>query len=171
MKVFKAVVAALALVAGTGTAMAVAQPADHGAGVYVLETESGAGLVERAGQVGLGSPAAATRWRITRDGGDREAWIVRTADRARGWVLREAKPFAPVRVQPLVVFPTQPPRYPPYETWQAHVVEHVADGVVLTITSGANGWQVVVGGDYDPHLVVVPETFAPVKFVAHKVSD
>ncbi|WP_156893744.1 hypothetical protein [Actinokineospora enzanensis] len=136
-------------------------PKDHVSGVYVVTAEDGSALVERDGKVGLGAPAEATRWRLDRSG---DGYLVRTEDRARGWVLEGVEPFSPVLVKALS------PRPPRNEQWQGHLVRHTRDGAVVTITSAWNGWTVVPGGDYDPHLVVVPETFAPVTYTATRVG-
>ncbi|WP_157440372.1 I66 family serine proteinase inhibitor [Actinokineospora inagensis] len=169
MRVVAALAATMALVAGAvvGATPAVAgRPVNHVNGVYVVTTQNGQALVDRGGVVGLGAPAQATRWRLDADRSG--AYLITTPDRSRGWVLKGTQPSSPVTVAPLIVFPTWPPTYPRNELWKGYLVDHTANGAVVTITSATNDWPVVPSGD---HLVVIPETFAPVTYTATRVGD
>ncbi|PPK62765.1 hypothetical protein V5P93_004021 [Actinokineospora auranticolor] len=160
---------ACALVAAIGiVGPASAAPAERKlTGVWTLRVPNGPGLLDRDGSVGLGDPAAATRWRFVQTGA-RGDYLIRTDETLRGWTLPEAGPGAAVRVGPLNLLPTDPRTL----RWTVHLSGSAAAAVIsVTINSAVNGWPVVPGGDYDPHLVVVPETFAPVTYLATKVSN
>ncbi|MBB4965949.1 I66 family serine proteinase inhibitor [Saccharothrix violaceirubra] len=141
--------------------------------MYTIEATQGGALVEHDGKITLGDPAHATRWKITRDE-RRQALLIEQDGTANGWALDEVEPWAPVTVRPLIVFPTEPPTHPDNELWHAHPVDQTTDTTdttVVTITTAINGWQVVPDGSYTPHLVAVPETFAPVTYVIKKTDD
>ncbi|GAA3010537.1 hypothetical protein [Actinokineospora diospyrosa] len=160
-------VAVLALVLATGLVTAPAASAEQVngglSGYWVLRTPEGAGLVERDGQIGLGAPNRATRWRFVQTGPG-PTYLILDNDR-RGWVLPAATPSAPVRVSPLVLLPTDPRGL----RWTIHT-NRKGGAVEVTISSALNGWPVVPNGGYDPRLVVVPETFAPVTYLATRVG-
>ncbi|MBM7774265.1 hypothetical protein JOD54_004469 [Actinokineospora baliensis] len=165
-------VVVLALVFATGLVTAPAATADQAGsrlsgGYWVLRTPDGAGLVERDGLIGLGAPGRATRWRITYAGPSDSGptYLIMASNNQRGWVLPGAAPSTPVRVSPMLLLPTDPRTL----RWTIHSTNR-GGRLEITISSALNGWPVVPNGAYDPRLVVVPETFAPVTYLATRVG-
>ncbi|KAL3425428.1 hypothetical protein PVAG01_02219 [Phlyctema vagabunda] len=56
------------------------------------------------------------KWVITsRPQAGRDAYTIETESRGAGWVLSEMQPFTTVDVRPLIVGPSEPPFFPPFE--------------------------------------------------------
>ncbi|GAA3027688.1 hypothetical protein [Actinokineospora globicatena] len=170
--------AVLAVVLVTGVASPAAAEARPGrdrlTGTWVLLSGDSA-LVERRGGIGLGSRRDATRWRLVYTGVSEggPAYLIQRGD-GRGWVLPQAVPGAPVRVAPFLATIGDART----QRWTIHTnrTKNDAtgtknDAIDVSINSALNGWPVIVTGDYDPRVVVVPETFAPVTYRAVKVGN